>query len=536
VCKEAAVLIIDFNSDDIRAESFPRTIVIGAGPVGLAVATGLRRRGVDVLVLESGSDIASSGSDFNDGDVLGLQFTGLEKRGRGLGGGTSEWAGQCLRFHAADFSAREWIRGSGWPLGYDDLLPFYSEAEQFFGVSSDRYFARVWRDFGLEPGGLVDPDVLVRFSVFARKPRVFERDRRAWTSDPGVWFIYNATVVGLRREGASVYAVDVKSQAGKTLTVPADVVVLCVGAIEAARMLLESTPDFPSGAGGGNPHVGRHFLDHPNLTIGVIKNLPGRQGFAGVTRFFSAYHRRGLLFLPRLVLSADRQREMRMLNACGIAVFEWSPESVTENLRQLQAAVAGQRFDLSMASRLARAVRDPAAIARTARARLRGASSGDAPRTVTLRGFAEQDPSTTSNVSLSSRRDSLGRPLAAVDWTVGELERRTLLGLAREVDSYFQRNRIAQLQISESLQEPGTRWQREVNDNQHHMGTARMAATECAGVVDRNGKVFGLANLYVSGGAVMPTGSYANPTLTMVALGFRLASYLVKSGSVVTQS
>ncbi len=133
VCKEAAVLIIDLNSDDIRAESLPRTIVIGAGPVGLAVATGLRRRGVDVLVLESGSDNASSGSDFNDGDVLGLQFTGLEKRGRGLGGGTSEWAGQCLRFHAADFCAREWISGSGWPLGYDDLLPFYSEAEQFFG-------------------------------------------------------------------------------------------------------------------------------------------------------------------------------------------------------------------------------------------------------------------------------------------------------------------------------------------------------------------------------------------------------------------
>lgn len=63
------------------------------------------------------------------------------------------------------------------------MVPF-SEAEQFFDVNSDGYLARVWRDFGLEPGGLVDTDVLVRFSVFARDPQVFDRDRRRWERDP----------------------------------------------------------------------------------------------------------------------------------------------------------------------------------------------------------------------------------------------------------------------------------------------------------------------------------------------------------------
>lgn len=133
-----------------------------------------------MCVLESGPEIASSVSEFNDGDVTGLPFTGILQRGRGLGGGTSQWAGQCIRFHAADFEARDWVNESGWPLGYDDLVPFYSEAEQFFDVNSDGYLARVWRDFGLEPGGLVDTDVLVRFSVFARDPQVFDRDRRRW--------------------------------------------------------------------------------------------------------------------------------------------------------------------------------------------------------------------------------------------------------------------------------------------------------------------------------------------------------------------
>ena len=46
------------------------------------------------------------------------------------------------------------------------------------------------------------------------------------------------------------------------------------------------------------------------------------------------------------------------------------------------------------------------------------------------------------------------------------------------------------------------------------------------GVVDRDGKVHGLANLYVTGSSVFPTSGYANPTLTLVALALRLADHL----------
>jgi choline dehydrogenase-like flavoprotein len=60
----------------------------------------------------------------------------------------------------------------------------------------------------------------------------------------------------------------------------------------------------------------------------------------------------------------------------------------------------------------------------------------------------------------------------------------------------------------------------------HHIGTARMAATEREGVVDSNCAVFGLPNLYIASSAVFPTSSYANPTLTIVALSVRMASHL----------
>jgi len=46
------------------------------------------------------------------------------------------------------------------------------------------------------------------------------------------------------------------------------------------------------------------------------------------------------------------------------------------------------------------------------------------------------------------------------------------------------------------------------------------------GVVDSNCKVHGVSNLFIAGSSVFPTGGYANPTLTFVALAIRLADHL----------
>jgi choline dehydrogenase-like flavoprotein len=46
------------------------------------------------------------------------------------------------------------------------------------------------------------------------------------------------------------------------------------------------------------------------------------------------------------------------------------------------------------------------------------------------------------------------------------------------------------------------------------------------GVVDADGRVHGVANLYIAGSSVFPTSGSANPTLTIVALALRLADHL----------
>jgi choline dehydrogenase-like flavoprotein len=64
------------------------------------------------------------------------------------------------------------------------------------------------------------------------------------------------------------------------------------------------------------------------------------------------------------------------------------------------------------------------------------------------------------------------------------------------------------------------------NPDDHHMGTTRMHENPKLGVVDVNAKVHGLRNLFVTGGSVFPSGGFANPTITMVAVALRLADHL----------
>ena len=62
--------------------------------------------------------------------------------------------------------------------------------------------------------------------------------------------------------------------------------------------------------------------------------------------------------------------------------------------------------------------------------------------------------------------------------------------------------------------------------NHHHMGTTRMHVDPAHGVVDADGRVHGVQNLYIAGSSVFPTGGHVSPTYTVVALAIRLADHV----------
>ena len=70
-----------------------------------------------------------------------------------------------------------------------------------------------------------------------------------------------------------------------------------------------------------------------------------------------------------------------------------------------------------------------------------------------------------------------------------------------------------------------------IPSSQHIMGTLRFGSDPATSVCDPNGKLWDLGNLYAGDGALFPTSSGHNPTMTIVTLALRVGAAMVNPGS-----
>jgi choline dehydrogenase-like flavoprotein len=141
-----------------------------------------------------------------------------------------------------------------------------------------------------------------------------------------------------------------------------------------------------------------------------------------------------------------------------------------------------------------------------------------------LYGFFEQAPNPASRIRLGSEPDALGQPKVCVDWQLTELDRHTYRASARLFGERLARACGGSFEIEPWLGDEHAPAQ--VRGTAHHLGTTRMADDPQHGVVDRHGRVHGIGNLHMAGSSVFPTGGWAFPTFTIVALSLRLAERL----------
>ncbi|MEU1479103.1 GMC family oxidoreductase [Streptomyces sp. NPDC001668] len=97
-----------------------------------AVANAPMPRGTDARRITPGAPDASAYIVQNGPFATDTTYT------RVLGGTTMHWEGKTLRMLPEDFRMRTlYGEGADWPLTYEDLAPFYNEAEREIGVSAD---------------------------------------------------------------------------------------------------------------------------------------------------------------------------------------------------------------------------------------------------------------------------------------------------------------------------------------------------------------------------------------------------------------
>jgi choline dehydrogenase-like flavoprotein len=531
--------------------------IVGAGAAGLALAASFIGAGRKILLLEAGGERQTRASqavyagELTDPAVHPYLH---HYRVRALGGASRIWGGRCVPFDPIDFAERDWVPGPGWPISLQSLLPYYAAAQAAAEAGPFDYDPRTalpGRPAELAPG-LDGAKIETRLERFSKPTNFWTRYGRVLTAARDVWVCPQTPALAIRLsdDGESVRHLEiVDATSGARRALRAHAYVLALGGLETVRLMLASNDVRPAGVGNDHDQLGRYYMSHLAASSGHVtfSGSPSKIAFDYERDAEGVYVRR------RLWVTADAQRELRLLNivfrthlpdpadpAHGDGVL--SAMYLVKDLILYEYSRKLREHPVDLGQRLrhvGNVVRQPWRLARFGRTWVadRLLAERKLPSVVldspgnryALEFHAEQSPNVDSRLTLSAERDAFGMPRLKADWRLSPIDLDSLKTaydlLAREL----RRTGTGVLDYdSEAVVEAAIK---AGAYGGHHLGAARMSRRPNDGVVDENLKVHGVNNLYLASGAVFPTSSQANPTLTILALALRLADHL-KSGAV----
>jgi choline dehydrogenase-like flavoprotein len=497
-------------------------IVVGAGAGGGVLTQRLARAGWSVVTLDAGpfwdpdADWVSDerGSHrlyWTEPRQIGGSNPvplGSNNSGRGVGGSMIHYAGYTPRFHPSDFrTATTDGVGADWPIDYRDLKRYYELIEAELPVAGEDW---PWGDPHSYPhhahpvGGngeifqrgaaalgipaRVGP-VAIANGRFGNRPHCIYRGfclqgcKVNAKASPLITHIPDALAHGAEiRPDSHVTHVLVDDRTGRAAGVAyvhrgverrqrARMVAIAGYSIETPRLLLLSTSKrWPDGLGNDHDQLGRYLM---------VQGAPQTAG-----RF---------------------AKEVRMYKAPP-------PEVSSEHFYETDPAKPYQRgWSIQTVSPLpitwAEHVGAQGHWGETLREYMR-----DYVHWATLGSLCELLPQPDNRVTLADETDRHGLQVAHMSYSQCDNDKH-LIKAATSV-------------MEDMLKAAGAEEVMTIERYAHLVGGARMAGRAEDGVVDANQKVFGVENLYLADGSVMPTQGAANPALTIMALAARLADHL----------
>ena len=454
-----------------------------------------------------------------------------------VGGGTLSYGAMAWRFLPKDFRMRSTYgaqQGStleDWPLGYDELEPYYQRAEWDIGVSgktgANPFEGPRKKDYPMPPlpfnreASLLAPAARkLGWHPFPIPMAINSRPyggRAACIQCPhcvgfrcevdakgstAVTVIPRAIATGhcRLRTGCVVSEVliDAKGNArgvsyfdagGELVEQPAKVVVVAASATETARLLLNSkTKLHPNGLGNRYDWVGRNLQGH---------------AYSGAFGLFAHETWDG------------------MGPAARIALCDFSHG----NDGYVGGGMLANEF-IRMPYLFARSVRPPGAPKW-------GKAHKDWQRTwykrsMGVKGPVQEVPRWENRVEIDpSARDHWGIPTLRISGRKHPSDLKTGKYVAGKAAEWLRA--AGALEVFEQVPGMG------VSGGQHQAGTARMSRDAKLGAVDADCRVFGVENLYVADGSVHVSNGGFNPSLTIQALAYRTSAKILASGHIPKQ-
>lgn len=543
-------MLIDARTLPLDETIETEVCIVGAGPAGITLANELAFADFRVCLLESGGlEFDKNTQSLSQGQSVGNLFGTLDEQRRFQFGGTANsWSIRIgnnqigvryVPLDNIDFEKRDWLPYSGWPFDKSHLDPFYDRAQAVCKLGTFAYNAEAWEDTTTPQLPLA---ANVTTSMFQFGPRaVFTHEYREKINQASNITTYlNANLMEIETDetAKTVTRLRVACLSGNQFWVRAKVVILAAGGIENARLLLLSNKTQTTGLGNQNDLVGRFFMDHPLVGCGKLK--PANSDLFKQTALYDLRRVNNVPVMGKLTLTEEVMRREQILNNSTL-LFPIPKPYQLKAINSLKALLALRHNSEARKDALKHFTNVmigldyilPAAYGAISKQQpfipslAWGGWSyipGHEKRFVEFEALhqTEQVPDPDNRVTLISDRDRLGRQQVKLNWRWNDIDIHNIKRTQDILTQEITRAGIGQLQIERDgnlpkLIHPGTH---------HHMGTTRMHDDPKQGVVDRNCQVHGVSNLFIASSSVFPTGGYANPTLTIVALAIRLADHV----------
>jgi len=516
-------------------------VIVGAGPAGLLAAWRLAQQGVDVTVLESGprvnrteavetyrkTIIKTPSSPYED-----LEYASIPKvfalddyyvqEGpvdfksnflRRVGGTTWHWLGTSLRLLPSDFEMQTRFGvGVDWPLSYDDLKPWYADAEAALGVAGDGDYdlgSPREEPYPLQPFQMtyLDRQLAVAAANLGYDIRVTPQARNSRAYDGRPPCCGNASCVPIcpvgakydasfHAEKAEALGVRIITEAvahrvdtgddgmvtrirylrpdGSEEEITGQIFILAANAIETPRLLLMSRTDsLPNGVANSSDTLGRHLMDHPVQLSWALSEEP-------VYPYRSPLENTGIESVREGGFRSSRAAYRVAVGEDGWSYPGTAPVSLAGDL--IGEGFRGQALKDEIERQVVRQIRFAALV--------------------------EQLPHPDNRVSLAEdQTDGLGLPRPRIHYDLDTYTREGMTDAQNLHEQLFGAMNATRRNHSDTHSGAG-----------HIMGTYRMGDDPATSVVDPEQRSHDHPNLFLLGSGVFPTAGTANPTLTIAAL------------------
>ena len=447
-------------------------------------------------------------------------FRGLYTRG--VGGSTWHWAGSVLRYRQSDFRMKSRFGvGVDWPISYEELAPFYDEAEQVLGVAgsnTESWGAPRTSDYPMPaiPPSYLDTVVEKVLGPLGMSLGVFPQARNSVFYDERPQCCGNASCVPLCPIGAkydaSVHAtkaenagarletravvyrletgagrlvtrVHFRKPDGSVGTCAGRIVVIAAHAIETPKLLLMSRDErTPNGVANSSDTAGRYLMSHID------------QGTRGLTKA-PIYPYRGPVITSAILEFRDGPfRGKHSAIGTSISNEGWRHVGPQETaITLINQGFSGQRLKERIAWRT--------------------------ERELTLGSTAETLPDANNRiVPDETKTDAIGIPRPRIHYRIDEYAKAGLALAMRRHEAIFAALESTEVETLPMVTSSGT-----------IVGTTRMGNDPRESVVDRDLRAHDHPNLFMVGGMVFPTAGMHPPTLTIAALALRAALAIKQS-------